>query len=291
MIDVTVIIPVYNRAKKVKRAVQSVLEQTLPPAEVIVVDDGSEDDPASGLNKIFGSRLKIGRQTHQGVAAARNLGIRESKTEWLAFLDSDDLWMPSKLEKQVRFHEKNPECLISQTDELWMRNGKRVNPKRYHLKPEGDVFELSLSRCLISPSAVLIHRRIFEEIGLFDPDLPACEDYDLWLRASSKYKVGLIPDKLVVKTGGHPDQLSQKYWGMDRFRVKALEKLINGFQLNAGQRMAAVEKLIEKLIILKIGAKKRGEFEQVKSYNNLIYKYTDLRHGLKPEFQKHADEI
>lgn len=271
--EITVIIPVYNRAELVKGAVCSVLEQTAATEEIIIIDDGSADNPHLEFSTIKDSRLKVIRQKNKGVSAARNKGIKESQAEWLAFLDSDDRWLPQKLEKQVAFHRKNPECLISQTDEIWIRNGKRVNPKNYHLKPEGNIFELSLSRCLISPSAVLIHRKLFGKIGLFDEDLPACEDYDMWLRISSKYPVGLIKEKLVVKTGGRSDQLSQKFWGMDIFRIKALEKLLNSNSLTPDQQKAVIKKLTEKLKIVVNGAKKHSNTELAQEFESILSKY------------------
>lgn len=255
---ITVIIPVYNRARLVKRAVESVLAQTRPPERVIIVDDGSTDNPAA-LMRDLGSdgRLRIITQENRGVAAARNTGIEASKTDWLAFLDSDDWWLPDKLDRQMAWHSANPDYLISQTDEIWIRNGRRVNPKKYHQKRQGDIFGVSLERCLISPSAVLINRFLIDEVGLFDPELPACEDYDLWLRITSRYPVGLIPEKLIVKTGGHADQLSRKYWGMDRFRVAAIEKLLDSGVLTDTQRQAAVDVMNKKATILRNGAIKR----------------------------------
>jgi glycosyltransferase involved in cell wall biosynthesis len=257
--NITVIIPVYNRAESVIRAVESVLSQTYSPAEIIIVDDGSDDDPGESLSRQNDIRLKIIRQKNTGVAGARNAGIKAASFDWLAFLDSDDWWQPGKLAAQVDWHKAHPDYLISQTDEIWIRNGLRVNPKKYHAKPEGDIFALSLERCLISPSAVLINSHLFEEVGLFDVDLPVCEDYDLWLRISARYPVGLIPDKLVIKTGGHADQLSRKYWGMDRFRVKAIEKLLAAGTLTEVQQTAALDCLERKATILRNGAAKRGK--------------------------------
>jgi len=262
---ISVIIPTYNRAELVKKAALSALNQAYKPFEVLVVDDGSTEDvagklPVSPVSAETGeTKLRVLKQPNKGVAAARNLGIKHAKGEWFAFLDSDDYWLPSKLEKQVQFHQENPDILISQTDEAWIRNGKRINPRKYHLKPEGDIFERSLSRCLISPSAVLISRALLDEVGLFDESLPACEDYDLWLRIACRYPVGLIKEKLVIKTGGHPDQLSQKYWGMDRFRVISLERLLKAGFLTRKQEIAARKKLAEKLTILRNGALKRGK--------------------------------
>lgn len=254
--EISVIIPAYNRPLELKRAVESVLGQTVPPGEIIVIDDGSEEDPGPALAP-FGGRVTLVRRPHRGPAAARNTGIQAAAGQWLAFLDSDDWWLPQKLERQVAWHQDNPGFLISQTDEIWIRNGRRVNPRKYHLKPYGDIFYLSLERCLISPSTVMINRRLLREIGGFDEELAVCEDYDLWLRISSRYPVGLIEEKLVTKTGGHADQLSRKYWGMDRWRVKAIKNLLGRGVLSEKQRQAAVAEMDRKLTILKNGAEKR----------------------------------
>ncbi len=255
--NISVIIPVYNRAELVKKAVESVLAQTYPCHEIIVVDDGSTDEIKIELTSQ--PCIKILRQENKGVSAARNLGIKNASGDWLAFLDSDDYWLPNKLEEQIKFHRQNPDILISQTDEIWIRNGTRINPNKDNIKVGGDIFEQSLERCMISPSAVMLRKDILDLVGMFDERLPACEDYDLWLRITGRHKVGLIPDKLVIKTGGHPDQLSKKYEAMDRFRVQSLEKLLAGDSLNNFQREAAETILNKKMKILMEGAKKRGK--------------------------------
>lgn len=255
--EVTVIIPVYNRSVFLKQAISSVLQQTFSPKQVIVVDDGSSEDIKIVVEEFKDERLTYAWQPHQGVAAARNFGINLSSTNWLAFLDSDDYWLPTKLAAQVKFHQQHPNILISQTNEIWLRNGKRLNQKKHHQKLSGGIFKPSLARCLISPSAVLLQKKILLAVGLFDETLPACEDYDLWLRVALRYQVGLLPEALVVKNGGHNDQLSRQVWALDRYRVKALLKLLRGNSLTTEQRQAVVETLIRKLLILKNGAAKR----------------------------------
>lgn len=263
--EISVIIPVYNRTHLIGSAVASVLNQTYPPKEVLVVDDGSTDNLEQALRRFKDSRLRLIKQSHQGVAAARNRGIQHSSCSWLAFLDSDDYWLPEKLEKQVKFHQQNSDIFISQTEEIWLRNGRRLQPKKYHQKPEGDIFYPSLARCLVSPSAVLIHKKVLDDVGLFDESLVACEDYDLWLRISVKYKLGLVKDELVVKNGGHSDQLSQQVWALDRFRVQALVKLLKEAELTLEQKKAVVIMLLKKLLILKNGARKRCRNPEVLS--------------------------
>ena len=276
--DVAVVIPVYDLKEPLKRAVESVMAQTEPVKEIVVVDDGSTHTPATEtLEGLTDRRLRLLFQPNLGVSAARNLGIKATKAEWVAFLDSDDHWLPEKNAKQLEFHLDHPEHLISQTDEFWHRNEVLVNPKEYHAKPAGNIFDKSLERCLISPSAVMMKRSLLNDVGLFDPTFPACEDYDLWLRVTARHPVGLISEQLVVKTGGHEDQLSQKHWGMDRFRVRALRKIIDGGTLSDDQRWAALQVLMTKLSILEAGSRKRGKTAEAQLYVQLREIYTEPR--------------
>ncbi len=258
---ISVIIPSYNRKNWLVEAVESALRQTMKATEVIVVDDGSVDGTALAL-KAFGSKILYVRQSHQGVSAARNAGIRIAGGEWLAFLDSDDLWAPGKLSAQMEFLRKHPGLKICQTEEIWMRNGRRINPRKYHEKPEGYCFSKLLDRCLVSPSAVMIHRDIFAEVGLFDESLPACEDYDLWLRIGCRFPLGLVKKPLIVKRGGHSDQLSSTVPSLDRYRIQSLAKLLREERLNEDQRRAALEVLITKCRIYGEGCRKHGKLDE-----------------------------
>jgi len=269
---VSVVIPTYNRCCELERALTSALSQTIQAEEVIIVDDGSDDRTLNMLQQYERQDIKILHQSNSGVSVARNRGVEESKSEWIAFLDSDDWWLPDKLQKQIRFHHEYPQFLISQTNEIWIRHNERVNRKKYHEKRAGWIFHICLERCMITPSAVMINRQIFEDVGLFDQNLPACEDYDLWLRVACKYPVGLIKEELVVKTGGHSDQLSGKYWGMDRFRVEALEKLLE-HPLNAEKRRSALNMLIKKSGILAQGSLKRNKPDTARLYQEKVSGY------------------
>jgi glycosyltransferase involved in cell wall biosynthesis len=265
MTAVSVIIPTYNRAESLLRAISSVLYQTFTDLEVIVVDDGSDDKTADCLKPVKNHIEYIRNPGNLGVSAARNRGIKASQYPFVAFLDSDDYWLPGKLSVQMAFFRGNPEAAACQTEEIWIRNGVRVNPGKRHLKPSGDIFVPSLRLCLVSPSAVMLKRSVLDEVGLFDEDLPACEDYELWLRISCRYPIHLIPGHLVVKEGGNPDQLSAKVKGLDRFRIKALVKLLRGAQLNDTQIQATFHELSTKCQIygsgcLKRGRKKEGEY-------------------------------
>jgi glycosyltransferase involved in cell wall biosynthesis len=263
--SISVVLATYNRRPLLDRAISSVLRQTAPPLEIIMIDDGSSDDTDPYIRKNFPS-IRYTWQQNQGVSAARNQGIRQSKGEWIAFLDSDDEWLPKKLENQIIALQKQPQFRICHTNEIWIRRGKRVNPHKKHAKSGGDIFERCLPLCIISPSSVLIHRSIFKEYGVFDTSLPVCEDYDLWLRICAFEPVLYISTPQIKKYGGHENQLSQKYWGMDRFRIRALEKIIDNPQLPSGKRLAAIKVMVDKIDVYINGAQKRGKTKEVSEY-------------------------
>ncbi len=265
----SVILPTFNRAAWVKEAAVSVLGQKGVSFELVIVDDGSRDGTAEMLRREFGDHIRLFSTPNRGVSAARNRGVRESQGSLIAFLDSDDLWFPGKLQAQVEYLRAHPAMEICQTEELWLRNGKRVNPCAHHRKPDGWIFEPSLRRCLVSPSAVMMTRNLFDRVGGFDEGLPACEDYDLWLRITCHTEVGLIPQPLLMKRGGHADQLSRQHWGMDRFRVAALTKLLTHAELTMQQRQAAQQMLQEKCRVLAQGAAKRGRLDDAERYLSL----------------------
>jgi len=254
---ISAIIPTFNRAHLLPRAVDSILSQTLPPHSVIIVDDGSTDGTEKLIKKNY-PEIKYLKQDNLGVSAARNAGITATSCEWLAFLDSDDEWLPEKLARQMEVLNLAPAMKICHSDEIWIRNGKRVNPLKKHSKSGGWMFKKALPICCISPSSAMIHRSVFDNVGLFEESLPACEDYDLWLRVTSSYPVLYISEKLVVKHGGHQNQLSEKYWGMDRFRIQALENIILSGNLSDENLNDAKQMLQEKTKIFSNGARKRG---------------------------------
>jgi len=268
---VSVVIPTYNRAWTLKDAVASVLEQDYPNFELIVVDDGSTDDTGEVLSA-YRDRIRLIRQANRGVSAARNRGILAAKGDLIALLDSDDLWLPGKLSLQVDFLSNHPDLSICQTEEIWIRNGVRVNPKKRHRKPSGIIFKESLALCLVSPSAVMMRLPLLDAVGLFDETLPACEDYDLWLRIGCRYKIGLIEIPKIVKRGGHPDQLS-KMAGLDRYRIRSLVKVIDQCPLTRDQREAAVAVLREKCSIYASGCRKRGKRSGAVYYEELADRY------------------
>ncbi len=260
---ISVIIPTFNRAHLLPRSIDSLLNQTISAHTVVIVDDGSTDGTENLVSEKY-PEITYLRQDNLGVSAARNAGIAATSGEWLAFLDSDDEWLPEKLQCQMEALAAEPEMMLCHTDEIWIRNGKRVNPMKKHDKHGGWIFDKCLPLCCVSPSSVIIHRSVFDEVGLFDQSLPACEDYDLWLRVTARYPVLYLNEKLIVKYGGHDDQLSQKYWGMDRYRIRALEKILGTNILNEKDRLAAEDMLTQKVRIYTEGARKRGKLDEAK---------------------------
>ncbi|MFA6282184.1 MAG: glycosyltransferase family A protein [Candidatus Omnitrophota bacterium] len=282
----SVIIPAYNRKDFLKIAMDSVLSQTFRDYELIIIDDGSDDGTGKTIDervrsaaepprrgrrtKDEGVNIKYIYQTHQGVSGARNTGVDAANGEFICFLDSDDRFRQNKLEITHQYIKKYPEYRIFHTEEIWYRSGEYLPQKGHHKKPAGWVFENAVKLCSIGLSTAAIHRTIFQEVGLFDKDFPACEDYDFWLRATPKFPVYLIPEYLTIKEGGRSDQLSRKYPAMDIFRIHALKKIIEGGTLSKEEHSIALIELIKKSEIYIKGAQKRSKFEEVKLYRKLI---------------------
>ena len=281
MSKVTVIIPTFNRGYCLAESIQSVLRQGFTDFDLIVVDDGSTDNTPEIMDQFPGVQ-QIRLEENRGVSFARNQGIAVAKGEWIAFLDSDDLWEKKKLATQMKWVESHSDHHVIYTDEIWVRNGVRVNAMKKHRKYSGDIFCYCLPLCIVSPSSVLLHTELLNEVGGFDESMPVCEDYDLWLRIAKRFPFHFIEEKLIVKRGGHEDQLSRKFWGMDRWRVHALEKLLQENRINEDQRDWVVAMLIEKCGILANGYGKRGKNQGEEHYRNLAARYS----GLVEEFLK-----
>jgi len=270
MPTVSVIIPTYNRARVLNEAIDSVLAQDFHDFEIVVVDDGSNDNTPEILESY--QQIRVVRQDHLGVSAARNAGIARAAGRLIAFLDSDDVWLAGKLSTQVAFFNTHPNALVCQTEEIWIKSGIRANPKKRHKKYSGMIFERCLELCIVSPSAVMMRRCLFDEIGWFDETLPVCEDYDLWLRVACRFPVYLIEAPLVVKRGGHPDQLSRRRC-MDRFRIRALRKILESDLLSSRQYSAAAETLEKKCAIYAAGCLKRGRVREAGYYMRLSRRF------------------
>ncbi len=264
---VSVILPTYNRAWILKESVDSVLAQDYPKIELIVINDGSTDDTLDLLEE-YKDRITIINQENKGVSAARNAGIKKSRGEFIALLDSDDAWEKGKISCQMDFFDRHPEALICQTEEIWIRNGKRVNPKVKHKKPSGDIFKASLKLCLVSPSAVMMKKELFELKGYFNESFTVCEDYDLWLRISADTPVYLIDKPYTIKRGGHEDQLSG-FHSQDKYRIRSLKALIESGSLTQRQVEMAKAVMKEKCRIYGNGCRKRGKTDEAQYYLEL----------------------
>jgi len=266
---VSVIIPTYNREHYLQKAIDSVLNQTYPYFELIVVDDGSEDNTAE-LAENYGSEIVYIRQQNKGPAAARNRGVLAARYNLLAFLDSDDRFAENKLEVQIEAMRGKPAYRISHTQELWYRNGRILNQKIKHQKNSGNIFNQSLELCAVGMSTVLMHRDIFERYGLFDEEYPCCEDYEFWLRVGAEQNFLLVDFPLTLKDGGRDDQVSSVYRvGMDRFRIQAILKTLNTGGLTEEQKEAAMAELQRKCTIYGTGCIKHGRIEEGRYYLNL----------------------
>ncbi len=277
---VSVIIPTYQRCDFLPQAIESVIGQAFSDWELIVVDDGSFDETPKLLQSVDDGRVRAVRQPNQGVSAARNHGVRLARGRWLAFLDSDDSWKPRKLQRQIEVLEEFPEYRAVYTDEIWIRRGRRVNPRKIHAKYSGWIYRRCLPLCIISPSSILLDRRLLEELGGFDQEFPVCEDYDLWLRLSARHPVLFLNEQLIVKRGGHPGQLSRSVWGLDRFRLRALVKAAEGSPLSVQQKLWTACEIERKARIVAAGAARRGNRERARRYSRLATEWSSTRHSL-----------
>tara|TARA_B110000881_G_scaffold210998_1_gene218984 strand:- start:3075 stop:3905 length:831 start_codon:yes stop_codon:yes gene_type:complete len=265
---ISVIIPTYNRIFFLKRSIDSVLEQSVKPYEVIIVDDGSSDGTSTMIKKNY-PKINLICQENKGVSAARNIGIRASSGDWVCFLDSDDEWKKNKLNEQMLAIKKNTNYSFCHSNEEWIKNGKKINQKKKHKKYGGDIFKECLDMCRISPSSVMINKSVFDDIGFFNEDLVVCEDYELWLRICAHYKVLFVDEPLIIKYGGHEGQLSNSIESIEYYRIKALEYLLST-EMTYENKKEAVKILLFKLGIYLNGLKKRNKILDIVKYNKKI---------------------
>ena len=267
---ISIIIPTLNRIKYLPRALDSALNQTYKASEIIVVDNGSSDGTLELLKEKY-PLIRLLEEKKVGVSAARNKGIISSNFDWVALLDSDDAWDIRKLEIQKNaLQSSSKNYKLVHTEEIWMKNNIKINQMKKHQKFGGYIFEKCLPLCCISPSSVLMQKSIFNQVGYFDENLPVCEDYDLWLKICSKERVLFIDQTLTLKYGGHKDQLSKSYWGMDRFRIKSIENLVLNCDLKSYQKHMAINTLIKKLKIIINGAYKRKNYSIINEYEKKL---------------------
>lgn len=275
---VSVVIPTYNREQFLKRAIDSVCKQILSCKEIIVVNDGSTDNSLELLRKIKKESVVpvvIINSDNQGVSAARNAGIKNATCDFIAFLDSDDHWHKRKLESQFNdlFNDHNHD--ICHTKEKWLRRGEHLNQKKKHIPRQGDIFSHCLQLCAVGMSTVMVHKVIFQKVGYFDERLKCCEDYDLWLRVSSKYPFLLVDKPLTIKEGGREDQLSYIHrLGMDEKRIYSIRKLLDSGELESENRQLALSEFERKIRIFADGCIKHGKTEIGAQYMRMLEDYT-----------------
>lgn len=222
---VSVIIPTFNRAHTLPRAIRSVFDQTYQDWELIVVDDGSEDDTVCVVRGFGDPRVRcIRHEQNHGQAAARNTGIKAALGTYIAFLDSDDEWLPEKLAKEVALFEASGQGvgLVYVGKMIWDANGRMLSIRMPTL--QGDVYEKLLAWDFIgSCSRVTLRKNILESVGGFDEKLALHDDWDLWLRVAKVSRVGFVPECLVKRHFGSA-QVSGSLWRIYEAKAKVVEK-------------------------------------------------------------------
>ncbi len=224
---VSVILPTYNRKKLLGRSVQSVLNQTYQDFELIIIDDGSTDDTGKVVKNFNCEIIKyIRHDKNRGLPAARNTGIRVAKGDYIAFQDSDDEWMPDKLEKQVRaFETASPAVGIVYTGRYRIINNKKYYAPPTKLTPkDGDLSCSLLRACWMPPQATLIKRECFKGVGMFNERFRALEDWELFLRMSKYYQFKFIDEPLVILYR-QPDSITAN----QSARIKASKQILKAF--------------------------------------------------------------
>jgi glycosyltransferase involved in cell wall biosynthesis len=252
----SVIIPTYNRWPLIQEAIDSVKAQSFSDWELIVADDGSEDESVASLD----SDIRCIELEHSGFPGlVRNRAAALAKGEYLAFLDSDDLWLPQKLELQNEYLKKSPGCRILHSREIWRRGNRIISQIKFTHSRSGMIFEDALEKCIIGPSTAVIRRDLFEMHGGFREDLRIAEDYELWLRICDQERVGYIDTALTVKRADHGfSQLTEQGEPIEYHRILALKDLVFSDELSREHEALARDTLKRKLSIYIRGAEKRG---------------------------------
>lgn len=275
---VDIVIPAFGRKAQLAEAVASVQAQTFTDWSLTIVDDASPE-PVEAAAYVSDTRIRVLRlQQNSGPAFARNFGAAQGKAPFIAFLDSDDLWHPVKLQRQLdRFSSAN-ELQWLHSNEIWLRSGERVKQKAIHRKQAGKFFERALERCLISPSAVMLRRSFFTANRGFAPAFRLCEDYELWLRLLLKAPVGFIEEALTIKLAGDWPQLSSTK-EIDRYRILAMHRVLrlNGGEMDATDRNLLFNEAEKKCYQLVRGAEKHGNTARQRRYQAWLTLFKTLR--------------
>ena len=222
--NVSVVMPTYNHAEFIDRSIRSALEQTVPPKEIIVVDDGSTDGTDARVSA-FGPPVRYVRRSNRGPSSARNVGIRLADGEWIALLDSDDVWIPRKLELQLELVARKPEIsVVYGAMQLGVDPDRGLVSESSEMSPPDLMQALLFSNCITgSASCVLVRRACFEKVGLFDEQLRWAEDWDMWIRLAQQCRFGYVPEVLVA-LGSTGIDLSFDLEAMLKGRGKLLHK-------------------------------------------------------------------
>ncbi len=270
---VDVIIPTYNRTQLTYEAVESVLQQTYNNLNIIVIEDGSHKFRSIARKMLLNdNRIRyVALFKNRGVSYSRNLGVSLGNGEFIAFLDSDDLWHREKITEQLNFFDKNQEIHWVHCDETWNKKGRLIKQKKEHRKVAGIFTTRSFKRCLISPSSVVFRRSFWEQKkACFLNHFRIAEDYELWLRLNFENPIGFIQKPLVIKRAGRWPQLSQTA-EIDRYRVLALHRFYQMYSKEPSFSKVADEwrtEIFHKIKILKKGAIKYNSKTRYKQYQN-----------------------
>jgi glycosyltransferase involved in cell wall biosynthesis len=271
---VSAVIPTFNRDWCILRALDSVLAQTFRELDIWVVDDGGNDD----TERLVRNRAATTSETpvhylkipHGGVSVARNAGVWVSTGSLIAFLDSDDEWLPDKLQRQIDCLELHPEAALVHGGESWIRDGQPVQVPEVYRKYGGDVYEHCLPVCMIGPSTVVVKREVLVEVGAFDESFPVCEDYDLWLRIASRWPVALVNEPVIRKYAGHADQLSTTTPTLDFWRVRALCHVLPTLPSDDPRHAKTLHELRRRGSLLARGYRKHGRESESRDLINRI---------------------
>jgi len=232
---VSVIVPVYNCAQYIGKAIESILAQTYPVHEIIVVDDGSTDGTREALEPYKASIIYV-YQKNAGEPAARNTGIRHSTAEYIAYLDADDLWLPDKLELQMQYLQTHPECELVYTDMMTFDDQgiieKSVRTSRGRVYCSGKIFPQLFRETLFGSGSVVFRKTAAEKVGGFDETFLVGSDYEMWLRMSRSFEFGYV-DKPLLMYRQHRDMSTQKLGKVPQdgmpWQVKVLKRILELF--------------------------------------------------------------
>ena len=272
MVEVTIIIPAYNSMPYLKSTLASVFEQTYQDFEVIVVNDGSSDETEEYISSLTDSRLRLINQANQGVSVARNVGISNAQGRYVAFLDADDLWRQTKLEKQVSYLENSADVGLVYTWTAMADSNCKPTGRLSASNAEGNVWQelLTKTNLLGCGSTPLVRKSCFETVGLFDSELVPAEDWDMWLRIAASYSFGVIKEALVLYRA-NPNSLSKSYLSMWKSSCRVVEKAFQSAPEDlTGQKNKTYSSLYFYLSWLAI---KSGDCEQAANFQKQAITY------------------